>query len=124
VSGASFHKEKKKKREAHIYMASIDRSLLSWVLAAPVLPQPNRTVEKRATEPQIDIDSVQETQQLQDGVFIAMELASIVCDPSCNHIEDQIFPKYFPTSEKATVDGTSLLSLSIKMPIEIICRYD
>ncbi|KAH0293702.1 hypothetical protein M436DRAFT_62373 [Aureobasidium namibiae CBS 147.97] len=81
--------------------------------------QRDHTLEERAAAPQIDTGhTAQKTQQLLDDLLNAMELASCVRDPSCGHIVDKIFPKYFPPSEKATVDGTSLLSVGIKMSTE------
>jgi len=41
-----------------------------------------------------------------------------VRDPSCGHIVDKIFPKYFPPSERAISYGTSLLSSGIDLSFE------
>ena len=101
----------------HSLLASL--ALIPWVLAVPLLPQPNRTIELIVAAPQIATGyTAQEIQQLLDGFRNAMELAAFVRDPACVHIVDAIFPKYFPTTDRTLVDGKSLLSLSINMPVE------
>lgn len=105
-----------------IYGLVANGALLSFTLAIPVIPHLSRTIEKRAVAPQIASGfTAQETQQLEDGFRNAMQLASYVRDPSSSGVVDGIFLKYFPASERATVDGMSVLSSGVEMRSSMTC---
>jgi hypothetical protein len=105
-----------------IYSLVANVALLSLALAVPVIQHPRRTIKKRAVAPQIASGfTAQETQQLEDGFRNAMQLASYVRDPSSSDVVDRIFLKYFPASERATVDGMLLLLSGVEIPSRMTC---